>query len=158
VGKSKKKADWDHKAKTVELANVGKAKIDVKIIDLVTALCDLGLLTNMSCESQKHADGRVWISFYQANSAVKFMELVANDASVDLKRCIKQAATQRYDETHGRWPVYNRWWVDCYVQPVLTKKHKWTNKLEIRISVRFPKSHLAEVTHLVVAERDREMQ
>lgn len=144
---------WDHPFRTVKLKHVGYVDIDEEIVDLVTALSDLGWNTHMSC--QDNGDDRVWISFYHSSWLVKFLTLVAEESET-LRRFVLNATTEQYDHARKRMKVKDRWWVDSYCDPIYDedKDFAWTGTICIRLSVRFPRKHLEEVTKIVVAHRD----
>lgn len=144
-----------HRQMTINLKNVGPRRIDEKMVELVTALCDLGLETHMSC--QNNVDDRAWVSFKKEEHARTFLELIAKDDG-DLRYFVQNATTEYYDKRKDRFKLKGRWWVDVYVRPVLDANKFWNGDLASHISVRFPKKHLKEVTKIIMAARDQEPQ
>lgn len=144
---------WDHPFKKILLKSSGLVDIDEEIVDLVVALDDLHWNTHMSC--QDNGDDRTWIAFYHSNQAVNFLELVAKE-SEELRRFVLNSTTERYDRHPDRVEIKDRWWVDSFVQSLYKDDEdmEWTGDICIRISVRFPRQHLEEVTRIVVAHRD----
>lgn len=137
-----------HLTKNVNLHLVGPTDVDEKVANLVEALCDLEWTTMQSCQNN---NGRVWISFAATNFATEFLELVAKK-SIHLQPFVLAATTQGYDKQPKRLKFKNRWWVDSYTD-VIYYQERWSSHICIRISIRFPREHLDEVTKIVLRER-----
>lgn len=114
--------------------------IDEKLVQLIEDINQIGLITHMSCENNVH--GRTWISFIDSAHAQFFMNLIAANASKGLKKKVLNATTTEYDKNPDSFKIPGRWWVDTYVQCFGEKAH-------IRISIRFPRAHLAEVEEII---------
>lgn len=140
-----------HKAQEVYLNQLGQVEVDEKIVDLVTALCDLGWTTRQSCQNN---NGRVWISFYDSSFAAEFMELIAK-TSPNINHQVLSATNQEYDAQPDRFKVKDRWWIDAFAEVKHHPSGLWTGEVQIRISIRFPRKHLQEVTEIVVASAER---
>lgn len=145
---------FKHPFKEVNLNMVGLVKVDEKVVDLITALCDLGWITRQSCQNNF---GRVWIGFHHANYASEFLELIAR-RSEKLRSCVIRATTEQYDKAPRRLKIEKRWWVDSYVNSFYAREWTAHSRIGIHISVRFPKSHLKKVTKIVMKERDRRLK
>ena len=152
---------WDHSYKTIMIDGY-PVDVDVDIVDLVKALNELDLKTHMSCQDNTD-DHRVWICFYVSSYATRFLELVAAESET-LQGCVLAATTQHYDTLPDDdiWVYKDRWWVDCFTHPfyaderdVEDGEYEWQGDIVIRISVRFPRAHLDEVTRVVQAEASR---
>lgn len=141
----------EHPTEKVKLGGLGLVDVDIEIVDLVVALCELGWLTRGSC--QDNVDDRVWISFWHSNWASRFMELIVNNGGKELRYCVANATTEEYDKVPNRWKWKNRWWVDSFVEG-LDREGEPSGAINIRISVRFPRKHLKTVTRIVLTERD----
>lgn len=141
-----------HPYKLVDLKHNGPVKVDEEIADLVEALCDLDLITKNSC--QDNVEDRVWISFYTAKDACVFLETVAAK-SERLRPSVYSAQSEDYHRHPRAFGSEESWWVDAVTEPLRGPDRKqYTGHICIRISVRFPRKHLEEVTQIVVEQRD----
>lgn len=144
----------DHPYKLVLLNGHDRTiRIDVEIVDLVMALNNLEWYTAQSC--QDNVFGRVWISFIKAQDATYFLNLIAC-YSDNLRECVLAATTENYDKHPNRWKFKDRWWIDAFLNTFLWRK-KIEQRVEINISVRFPREHLEEVTSIVVKHANKEI-
>lgn len=145
-----------HPSRLVYLNQIGEVPIDIEIIELVKALCELGWITENSC--QDNIKNRVWVAFFSPQAGADFMDLIARK-NKKIRECVLGATTQMYDESPRRWKVKNRWWVDSFVKPIRPYGYpegSWDG-IVIRLSIRFPRKHLEKVTKIVVKERNRRL-
>lgn len=134
----------EHPFKLIRIDN-HEAKIDKELVPLIKALNRVGWKTSMSC--QNNGDDRVWIQFKKACYAEKFLFCISANSVYDnneLACCVLNATTEMYDKSPYIWEWPNRWWVDSNIDTRL-----WQHGIEIRISVRFPRAHLKEVTKIM---------